>query len=116
MNIFCEQDESVTVVTIEGEFSIPESSGFHEFLLNRIENGSRDILIDFNLVPYVDSSAISILLSLLQVARNKGGDIRFARLNERTIGVFNQIGLNHVFRSFDSVDDGKKSFAQAEPT
>jgi anti-sigma B factor antagonist len=114
MNVYCEQADGCTVVTIEGDVSVPESDQFRDFLMHRIEGGSRDLVLDFSYVPYVDSSGISALLLLLQAARKLGGDIRLAGINERIMTLFRQVGLHHVFRRFDTRDQGVESFNEAE--
>jgi len=114
MNVYCEQVERCTVVTIEGDVSVPESDQFRDFLMNRIDGGTRDLLLDFSYVPYVDSSGVSALLMLLQAARKKGGDIRIAGINERITSLFRQVGLHHVFRKFDTREEGIESFKPAE--
>ena len=113
MNVFCEQVESCMVVTIEGDVSVPETEQFRDFLLDRIQNGVYEFLLDFNSVPYVDSSGISILLSLLQAARKRGGDIRLVGINERITELFKQVGLQHVFMRFGTRDEGVASFVAA---
>ncbi len=115
MNVYCEQDNSVTIVILEGDVSIPESERFREFLMKRIDSGARDLLLDFTSVSYVDSSGISALLMLLQAARKIGGDIRIAGISDRIYEVFRQIGLHHVFRKFESLEDGKKSYENLDP-
>ena len=110
MNVFCEQNIECTVVTVEGDLCIPESDNFREFLMHRIGKGMSLLLIDFSRVTYVDSSGISALLSLLQTARKTGGDIRLAGLNKRITDLFRQVGLHHVFRRFESKDEGVDSF------
>ena len=110
MNVFCEQLNSITVVTIEGELAVPDSDRFKDFLMERIQGGTIDMVIDFSDVPTIDSSGISALLALLQASRRKGGDIRIASVNDRIEEVFNQVGLQHVFRTFNTRDDGVASF------
>jgi len=114
MNVFCEQRDNITVVTIESTVSEPESTKFKQFLLKRIENGSYEFLLDFTKVSYIDSSGASVLLTLLQAARRKGGDIRLACLNERVKETIRQIGLHHVFRQYSSIDEGINSFQPVE--
>ena len=110
MNVFCEQEEKVTVVTLEGSVSVPETEKFRDFMMQRINGGAQNILLDFTKVSYIDSSGVSVLLTLLQAARRKGGDIRLAGLNRHIQEVIRQIGLHHVFKRYESVDEGKKSF------
>ena len=110
MNTFCEQFENVTVVTIQGEFATPDSLRFKDFLMQRIESGVIEILIDFSDVPMIDSSGISALLALLQAVRRRGGDIRVSSVGDRLDEVFNQVGLQHVFKHYLTRDDGIASF------
>ncbi len=116
MNVFCEQLNSITVVTVEGELSVPDSDRFRDFLMQHVESGTIDMVIDFTDVPTIDSSGISALLALLQAARRKGGDIRIASINDRIEEVFNQVGLQHVLKKFKTRDDGVASFTSVEST
>jgi len=111
MNVFCEQTENCTVVTIEGEIAMPETEQLMDFIIDRIRKGTHVFLLDFNQVPYVDSSGISTLLTLLQAARNQGGDIRITGANERINELFRQLGLQHMFRLYESKLEGIESFA-----
>jgi anti-sigma B factor antagonist len=110
MNVFCEQLDGITVVSVEGELAVPDSDRFKDFLMQRIENGTLDIVIDFKDVPNMDSSGISALLALLQAARRMGGDIRISSINDRIEEVFKQVGLQHVFRKYPTRDEGVASF------
>jgi anti-anti-sigma factor len=110
MNVFCEQIDGCLMVRIEGDIAVPHTEQFREFLLERIETGSNRLLLDFTNVPYIDSSAISTLLSLLQSARNNGGDIRLSGINDRIEELFEQVGLMRLFRHYDSREDGLESY------
>jgi anti-sigma B factor antagonist len=110
MNVFCERVDNCTVVTVEGDLAVPDSDRFRDFLMQRVETGSCELLLDFSEVPYIDSSGISTLLVLLQAARRQGGDIRLVGVNDRIQELFKQVGLKHVFRGFDTRDEGIASF------
>lgn len=110
MNVFCEKEQNCTVVIIDGDLSVPNTETFKNFLLNRIKEGITQVLIDFSDVSYIDSSGISVLLSLLQAARKHGGDIRLSNTNNYVRDVLRQVGLHHVFRRFDNRETGIASF------
>ncbi len=114
MNVFCDQVDSCTVIAVEGDIAVPETDQFKEFMLERIDGGAREILLDLKKVTYLDSSGISVLLTLLQAARRRGGDIRLTGVNGRISELFKQVGLQHVFRRFDSRDEAIASFASIE--
>jgi len=115
MNVFCEQADLCTVVKVEGDIAMPDSERFKDFLLQRIENGTSDFILDFSGVPYVDSSGVSALLKLVQLAREEGGDIRLVGLNNRLNKLFEQVGLQHVFQRFESLENGINSYGSVEP-
>ena len=113
MNVFCEQVDGCLMVKIEGDIAVPHTEQFRDFLLERIQTGNNRLLLDFSNVPYIDSSAISTLLSLLQSARNVGGDIRLTGINERIEELFEQVGLKHIFRIYGNTKDGLESYGDS---
>jgi len=113
MNVFFEPGKCATVVTIEGHFVVPDSDNFKDFLLKKIEGGTTEFVLDLAKVSFIDSSGVSVLLSLLQAVRKRGGDIRLTGLNDLVAETIKQIGLHHIFRSYDSVAEGIDSFQNA---
>ena len=113
MNVFCEQIDTCTVVKVEGDIVVPETDQLKEFLLERIDGGRHDLILDFTTVPYMDSSAISVLLTLLQAARRHGGDVRLVGINDRISELFEQVGLQHIFRLFEGRKEAIASFQEA---
>ena len=115
MNIFASKTgDEVTVVTLEGSVTVPKTEDLKSFMMQRIESGATEILIDLSKVSYIDSSGISILLNILQAVRKNSGDVRLVGLSDRINGIFRNIGLHHVFRSYKTVDEGLKSFDPSE--
>ena len=114
MNVFCEQGENLTIITLEGPLVVPESEEFKTFVIKRIDGDSTEILIDLTNVNYVDSSGFSVLLTLLQAARQRGGDVRLAGTSKSVKETIKHIGLHHVFQQFDTLEDGIESFKSVE--
>ncbi|HEX9746502.1 MAG TPA: STAS domain-containing protein [bacterium] len=111
MNVFCKSMDSCTLVSIDGDIISPEDEKVHNYLLRQIEEGNIELLVDLTAVKYIDSSGISMLLRLLQNARRKGGDIRIYGISERVGKIFNQVGLSHIFKSYNSQEEGIISFS-----
>lgn len=114
MNVFCEQGENITIITLEGPLVVPESEEFKAFVMKRIDGDFIEILIDLSSVNYVDSSGFSVLLTLLQVARQRGGDVRIANVSQGVKETIRHIGLHHVFQQFDTLEEGVQSFKSTE--
>ncbi len=113
MKVYCENEKSCMVVTLDGDLTVPECESLKELILDRIESGARQLLIDFDSVNYIDSSGIGVLLVLLQAARKSGGDIRLSGTKPNIRDVFRQVGLHRVFRRFKNRETGIESFTSS---
>jgi anti-anti-sigma factor len=110
MKVYCENEKSCMVVTLDGDLTVPECESLKELILDRIESGARQLLIDFGSVNYIDSSGIGVLLVLLKAARKSGGDIRLSGTKPNIRDVFRQVGLHRIFRRFENRETGIESF------
>ena len=65
--------------------------------VRRINEGCKNLIIDFSETEIVNSIGISILLGLINAAHNAGAKIIFAGINDHTGELFDTLGLsNHV--------------------
>lgn len=74
-------DGSTTRLNLEGRFDFHSHRDFrnaYEAVLAK--SGIRDIVIDFNRVDYLDSSALGMLLLLREKAESGGKKVRLAHL------------------------------------
>jgi anti-anti-sigma factor len=111
MQVLFEKEPGCTVVTVDGDLSIPNLDKFRDHILDHIKNGTIKFLFDFGSVTYIDSSGISMLLMLLQSARKAGGDIRLSNINSLVKDALLQVGLNHLFMHYNTRETGVASFS-----
>ncbi|MFZ1700312.1 MAG: STAS domain-containing protein [Pyrinomonadaceae bacterium] len=63
----------------------------------RIESGCKEIVVNFSQTELVNSIGISILLGMIDTAKNNGAVVAFSDVNENTIELFDMLGLTkHV--------------------
>ena len=63
----------------------------------RIDEGCRELVVNFSKTEIVNSIGISILLGVIDTASNNGATVAFSDVNEGTIELFNMLGLSkHV--------------------
>lgn len=89
-------------------------------LSNRIEKlytkGHRNIVLDLSNVAWANSHAIGMIIKWFVAVREKGGDIRFAGLNERLRSYMSMTNLISVIPTYANKDDAIRSFSKPKTT
>jgi anti-anti-sigma factor len=63
----------------------------------RLDQGCKQIVVDFSQTEIINSIGISILLGVIDSAENSGAKVIFSDLNEQSIELFETLGLTrHV--------------------
>jgi len=97
---------SYTVATLlikEANLDVAEQ--FKTEMLQLVDKGISQIVVNFENVVYVDSSFLGALVSVLKYAMSKGGDIAVAKLNKDINNLFSLIRMNKVFKVYNSFPD-----------
>ena len=113
MNINCVDHDAVTVIQPEGDrLDIAVASEFRTTLLDLIENGKRNLVVDLKTVSFIDSSGLGALVSALKTLRASGGkgDVRLAHVQEPVVALLEIIRLNRVFSTYPSVENAVESY------
>ncbi|HMT06563.1 MAG TPA: STAS domain-containing protein [Pyrinomonadaceae bacterium] len=64
---------------------------------DRLEQGCRELVVDFSQTEVINSIGISILLGVIDSAKNSGAKVVFSELNDDSAQLFETLGLtNHV--------------------
>jgi anti-anti-sigma factor len=70
-----------------------------------VENGATIVLVDFQDVTFINSSALGALVSTLKLVRSAGAELFICSLTEQVKLIFNLTKMNRVFKSFASRDE-----------
>jgi anti-anti-sigma factor len=98
------QDQSALVVSVEGEVDLNNSTELRNVLLGLVGRISpKKLVLNLSRVPYMDSSAIAVLVELLRKMR--GGKIFLADLQPRVRGLLEIARLNSIFSIVNSEQD-----------
>lgn len=93
-----------TVVRVQGEVDVYTAPRLRETLLELVNEGKRQIVIDLGGVEFLDSTGLGVLVGGLKRVRSHEGDLRLVCTQNRILKVFEITGLTTVFSIFDSVD------------
>jgi len=80
------------------------ATDFKNALVEHCRSGSKHIVIDLNLVNFIDSSGLGALVSAMK-NKPEDGVILLANVRPAVMSVFKMTRLNRVFSIYDSTDE-----------
>jgi len=86
-----------------------ESAAFRERIRN-ILLGTQHIVVNLSRIEYVDSGGLGTLVATLASTRQKQGEIKLVRPNQRVTELLHRTRLDTVFKSYESDDDAVTAF------
>jgi anti-anti-sigma factor len=103
----------VTVLQLGGRIVYGDGAAELRARLNDLLDEARlKFLLDLRQVTYIDSFGVGVIAAKFVSVRRKGGDIKLLRLSPRTHRVMKISGLLKIFQSFESEEEGLRSFAK----
>ena len=93
-----EQDGDRVVFRLKGEIDLHTSPDLRTDLLNALQSGDvKTLTLNLTEVPYVDSSAIAVMVEALQRLRKNGGRVVLTNLSARVKGLLEIARLDSIF-------------------
>ena len=113
MRIDISERDNATIVAPEGpRLDVGVAGHFKGALLDLIEHGKGNLVVNLNAVDFIDSAGLGALLSALKRLKQSGqqGDIRLAHVKPPVQLLLELIRMHRVFSRFDSVDEAVHSY------
>jgi anti-sigma B factor antagonist len=112
MTITEERIADVTVLRLGGRVIFGDGATELRARLNDLLDEARlKFLLDLREVTYIDSFGVGVIAAKYVSVRRKGGDLRLLQLSPRSHHVMTISGLLKIFQSFESDEEGLRSFA-----
>ena len=86
-----------------------ETAAFRE-RINNILLGTQQIVVNLSRIEYIDSGGLGTLVGMLASTRNRHGEIKLVRPNQRVAELLQRTRLNTVFKSYESDDEAVLAF------
>lgn len=102
--------KDVEIISLRGRLDALTAPELREEFREFIANGHNRLVLEFSGVTFVDSSGISVIITLLKAATANGGDVVLAKLPATVRSILELTRLNKVFRIHDDVDVACESF------
>lgn len=95
--------------TVRGEVDLHTSPDLRNTLLSALtKHNPKKIILDLAQVPYMDSSAVAVLVEALQKIRKTGGKICLIGLQPRVRGLLEIARLDSIFILAENEEEAKK--------
>ena len=93
-----------SVVSLRGEIDVYTAPRLRQALIDLIEGGASDILVDMSRVDFLDSTGLGVLVGGLKRVKAKDGSLEIVATQDKILKIFEITGLSKVFPIHDSVD------------
>lgn len=114
MQIHNRKIEDVTIVDLCGRIVAGEDSALlRDSVRMLISRGEKNIVLNMEAVPYIDSAGIGELVSALVAIRREGGCLKLLNLTRRVYEVLEIVRLVTVFQIFHSEAKALSTFPVA---
>src|SRR5512132_3698420 len=102
----------VTLLKLDGRVVYGDGAQeLREHITNLIDAARLKFLLDLRAVTYIDSFGVGVIAAKYVSLRRKGGDLKLVHPSERSHRVMAISGLMKIFESFDTEEEGVRSFA-----
>jgi anti-sigma B factor antagonist len=93
-----------TVVSVYGEIDVATSPDMRESLIELINGGHHQLVLDLEGVDFLDSTGLGTIIGALKRARTHGGDLRLVCTETRITRLFEITGLDKAVPLLPSLD------------
>lgn len=100
-----ENHESYGLISINGEINILNNNEFKTCFTEAFNAGQYKLIVDFKAASYIDSSAISVIITGRNTIVPKGGTLVFSCVPQSIEKVFTIIGFKNVVKMFKNLEE-----------
>jgi anti-sigma B factor antagonist len=110
MKITIDQRAHVTVVAVAGSIDALTADTLVHAMGEQMHAGNTRLVAAFEGVEYTSSAGLRVLLATLKEARQRGGDLRLAAVQERVLRVLDLSGFTSILKCYPDVGAAVASF------
>jgi anti-sigma B factor antagonist len=104
-----EIDEQTHVIELGGEVDLYTAPEFKERMVQLIEEGKKQIVVDLSQATFIDSTTLGVLVGGVKRLRPQGGSLTLVCSDENITKIFEITGLDRVFPIHPSRDEALAS-------
>jgi anti-sigma B factor antagonist len=101
---------NVHVLNLRGSLDAHTFLGFQKELESALRSGDLRIVLDCDGLDYMSSAGLGVLKKYVHDFRERGGDLRIARVPEKIDNIIKLLGFSKVFKIFAKLDEAVSSY------
>ena len=105
MEIIENQKEGISIFKLNGRLDSNTSPALEKKLVSAIENGTRNMVIDFENLDYISSAGLRIILKTTKDLKRTDGNIVLCAMQDYVKEVFEIAGFDTFLPIFSTVDE-----------
>jgi anti-sigma B factor antagonist len=111
MEIIESRQNGIRIIELHGRLTLAEAPSLRSSLIDSLDDSAEYLLFDLHALDFIDSSGLSVFISLLKGVRGKGGEMVVARPSADVLSLFKLTHLHRAFEIFDQVHQGLEHLA-----
>lgn len=92
-------------ITVSGEVDVYTSPMLKAHIVDAIDAGCTDLVVDLEGVGFIDSSGLGVLVSGLRRVKERSGSMRLVCTKDSILKIFRITGLDKVFPVFATAEE-----------
>ncbi|MDI6716739.1 MAG: STAS domain-containing protein [Actinomycetota bacterium] len=109
LKIESKEVNGIGVIVLEGEVDVYTAPKLKSRLIDMVDEGKYNIVIDLQKVEFMDSSGLGVLVGGLKRVKSHQGSISLVITQENILKIFRITGLVKVFPIFSSEEEAISS-------
>lgn len=102
LNIEVETKDGFSIVGVKGEVDVFTAPKLREQLIDLVDQGQNQIIVDLEDVDFLDSTGLGVLVAGLKRAKTHDGTLQIVCTKDKILKIFRVTGLTKVFPIHDS--------------
>jgi anti-sigma B factor antagonist len=98
-------DDNAYVIALAGEVDLYTAPEFKQQLLEVIDQGGRDVIVDLSNTTFIDSTTLGVLVGGVKRLRTNDGQLSLVCSDRNITKIFEITGLDRVFTIYASRDE-----------
>ena len=105
-------DADTHVIELGGEIDLYTAPEFKERMVQVIEDGKKQVIVDLSKATFIDSTTLGVLVGGVKRLRPAGGTLALVCSDQNIVKIFEITGLDRVFPIYDTRDEALSSVKQ----
>jgi len=108
LDISTERKGTSCTIAVQGEVDVYTSPRLKQAIVEAIDAGCVNVVVDLEGVGFIDSSGLGVLVSGLRRVKEHDGTLRLVCTHDGIIKIFRITGLDKVFPLFSSPEEARE--------